>query len=32
MGRRKESRLSEEKRELIGELISMYDIKSAKDI
>ena len=32
MAKRKESRLSEEKRNLIGDLISMYDIKSAQDI
>ena len=32
MPRRKSNGLSEEKRNLIGELISMYDVKTAKDL
>ena len=32
MGRRRNNGISEEKRDIIGKLISMYDIKSAADI
>ena len=32
MGRKRKSALSEEKRNIIGQLIEMYDIKTAADV
>ncbi|MGX8706843.1 MAG: IS256 family transposase, partial [bacterium] len=32
MGRKRKSALSEEKRNVIGQLIEMYDIKTAADV